>query len=246
MAETKKYKNPPLTEAVFEIFFTCKEWSPIVPGVFYNEIKSDFPNISQAPGGAFGISFDPSGFQIGPGTNDLTQYKSSDNSTIVQLSNGLFTVNKLPRYEGWENYRKVILSALASLEKIVKIDTINRVGLKAINKIDLKNHTYENFKGCFNVFPSIPQGILINDLSSIQLNIETPAVPETEILALSLVTLRREPEYEAPAMLQLYYTRIKDNADIKMEEWLETAHSALHKAFDSILTEQKKKEFDDV
>ncbi len=244
MAVNKKYKNPPLTEAVFEIFFTCKDWSPIVPGLFYNEIKSDFPNISQAPGGAFGIAFDTSGFQIGPGSNDLTQYKSFDNSTIIQLSNGLFTVNKLPHYEGWENYRGVIQSAVASLRKVVKIETINRVGLKAINKIDLKKHTYENFKGCFNVFPSIPQGILSNDLSSIQLNIETPVVPETEILALLLLTLRKEPKYEAPAMLQLYYTRIKDNKDIKIEEWLEKAHSALHKAFDDTVTEQKKKEFD--
>ncbi|GCC52434.1 TIGR04255 family protein [Chryseotalea sanaruensis] len=244
MAVTKKYKNPPLTEAVFEIFFTCKDWSPIVPGIFYNEIKSDFPNISQASGGAFGISFDASGFQIGPGSNDLTQYKSPDNSTIIQLSNGLFTVNKLPRYEGWENYRKVILSAVTSLEKSVKIERINRIGLKTINKIDLNKHTYENFRKSYNVFPSIPQGVLSNDLSSIQLNIETPAVPETEILALSLVTLKKEPKYEAPSMLQLYYTRIKDNEGLEIKEWLEVAHSALHKAFDTIITEQKKKEFD--
>jgi uncharacterized protein (TIGR04255 family) len=244
MAVTKKYKNPPLTEAVFEIFFTCKNWSPIIPGVFYNEIKSDFPNINQAPGGLFGISFDASGFQIGPGANDVTQYKSSDNSTIIQLSNGLFTVNKLPHYEGWENYSKIVLSAIASLRKIIVFETINRLGLKAINKIDLKKHTYENFKSSFNVFPSIPQGILSNDLSSIQLNIETPAVPETEILALSLVTLRKEPNYEAPAMLQLYYTRIKDVGGIKIEEWLETAHLALHTAFAATITEQKKKEFD--
>ena len=244
MAVTKKYKNPPLTEAVFEIFFTCKNWSPVVPGVLYNEIKSNFPNISQVPGGAFGISFDAPGFQIGSGTNDITQYKSADNSTIIQFSNGLFTVNKLPRYEGWESYRKVILSAVASLRKTVEIESINRIGLKAINKIDLKKHTYENFKSTFNVFPLIPQGFLSNDLSSIQLNIETPSIQETEILALSLVTLRKEPKYEAPAMLQLYYTRVKDNSDIKIEEWLEIAHSALHNAFDSTVTEQKKKEFD--
>lgn len=244
MAFTKKYKNPPLTEAVFEIFFSTKNWSPVIPGLLYNEVKSDFPTITQAPGGGFGISFDALGFQIGPGSNDLTQYKSSDGSTIIQLSNGLFTVNKLPRYEGWETYRKVILRAFEALRKVLEIETINRVGLKAINKIDVKKHTYENFKAAFSVFPAIPAGILNNDLSSIQLNIETPAVAETEILALSLMTLKKEPKYEAPVMLQLYYTRIKDNNGIKIEEWLETAHSALHKAFDTTVTEVKKKEFD--
>lgn len=245
MAITKKYKNPPLTEAVFEIFFTTKSWSPVIPGVFYNEIKSSFPNINQGPGGGFGISFNASGFQIGPGSNDLTQYKSKDGATIIQLSNGLFTVNKLPKYDGWESYRTLILEAVKALEKVIEIDNINRIGLKAINKINIKKHSYENFKQWYNVFPIIPrEGIINSESASIQLNIETPITPETEIFALSLLTLRKEPDNEAPTMLQLYYTRIKDNQNIKIEEWLEVAHSTLHKAFETTLTEHAKKEFD--
>ena len=136
MEITKKYKNPPLTEAIFEIFFTTKDWSPIVPGVFYNEVKANFPNITQALRGGLGISFDASGFQIGTGPSDLVQYKSKDNSAIIQLSHGLFTVNKLPPYEGWEGYRNVILEALRALRKVVQIESIKRIGLKTINTRD--------------------------------------------------------------------------------------------------------------
>jgi len=242
MAKTKKYNKPPLTEAVFELFFESSNWSPAIPGIYYSKVQKKYPIISQSPGG-FGISFGPKGLQLGAGNNDLTQFKSTDGSSIIQLSNNLLTVNKLPEYGGWESYKLMILEALSTLKEVLKINKVNRVGLKTINKIDINVNTYENFKKHFNVYPVLPKG---SNANSIQLNYETPVNDNSDILAISLATLNKEKGYEAPTLFQLYFTKIKDVEMQETEDWIENAHKHLHKAFDESLTEECKKSFDNV
>jgi len=241
MAKTKKYSNPPLTEAVFELFFESSNWSPAIPGIFYNKVQKRYPIISQSPGG-FGISFGPKGLQLGSGNNDLTQFKSTDGTSIIQLSNNLLTVNKLPEYEGWESYKLMILKALDVLKEVLDVKKVNRIGLKAINKIEINKATYENFKEFFTVYPVLPEG---SNTSSIHLNYETP-VNFDSVLAISLATLNKEKEYEAPTLFQLYFTKIKNAKIQEIEDWIEIAHGHLNKAFEVSLTDKCKKSFNNV
>ena len=78
MDKTRKYKNPPLVEAVFELFYEASNWNPAIPGEFYSLINKDYPVITQSPS-RFGVAFGAKGIQIGSGSNELTQYKSRDN-----------------------------------------------------------------------------------------------------------------------------------------------------------------------
>ncbi|MEQ8238390.1 MAG: TIGR04255 family protein [Cyclobacteriaceae bacterium] len=241
MEKTKKYKKPPLIEAVFELFFQSNNWSPATPGILYSRISKQYPIITQS-GGGFGISLGNQGVQIGGGNNNLTQFKSTDNSSIIQLSNNLLTVNQLPKYDGWESYRKMIVDAISHLFDILEITTIVRVGLRTINKIDIKAHNYENFRNHFNVYPTLPEST-DNNLNSIQISYETP-FRENQVLAVNLGTLRKEPNYEAPVLFQLYFTKLTSIDRSSTEKWLDKAHDELHGAFDSILTSDSKKTFD--
>jgi uncharacterized protein (TIGR04255 family) len=244
MEPTKKYKNPPIIEAVFELFYESSNWSSVIPGIFYNKIDNNYPKISQVQKGV-GISVGNKGIQIAPGLNDMTQFKSLDDSSIIQLSSGLLTVNKLPKYNGWDNYKKNILDAVEAFKQVVKIDKCTRVGLKTINKIDIGEHSFHHFRQHFNVYPHIPDGI-INDLNSIQLTLESPLDNKTEIQALTFSTLKREPEYSAPTLFQIYFTKIKDVDLTSLENWLESAHESIHNSFEKSLTEECKKCFDNV
>lgn len=243
MDKTHKYTSPPLVEAVFEYFFNSTEWSSIVPGLFYSEIKDKFPNISQNKGG-FGVTFDGKGLKIGGGNSDLTQYKNHEGNTIIQLSSNTLTVNKLPKYEGWESFIEIIVYAVESLKKVLNINKVERIGLKSINKIDIKVHSLENLKKYFTIYPVIPIPSN-NNLNSIQLNIETPIIENKEILAILLATLKKEPNYQAPVMFQLYTTRIAD-VQSDYREWLEKAHLTLYDSFIQSLTSEAKKQFDNV
>lgn len=245
MTNKKKYINPPLVEAVFEFFYHSNDWSPIIPGIFYSEIKDKFPNITKNQGG-FGISFDNNGIKIGGGgSNELTQYRNESNNTLIQLSNNLLTVNKLPEYDGWDSYLETIKFAINALNRVLNVEKINRIGLKAINKIEINSHSYNNFKKYFTIYPLIPKNIK-TDLSSIQLNFETPIIDKTEILAISLATLRKEPNYEAPVMFQLYVTRIREIENEKIEQWLESSHKIIVETFENSLTENCKNNFNNV
>ena len=241
MEENTKYVNPPLTEAVFELFFTANNWSPIVPGAFYGLVKEKYPIITQASGG-FGISFGHEGVQFGTGNSDLTQFKSGDGSSIIQLSNNLLTVNKLPKYQGWKSYSEMIIEAVDTLFEVVDISKVNRLGLRTLNKVDIGTHSYENFKRYFNVYPVLPTASR-QEINSIQLNYETPIETNKEVLAVSINTLRKEKGYSAPTFFQLYYTRIMDIDVMKILPWIENAHSELYKAFDLSLTSECKKTF---
>lgn len=241
--DRKMYKNPPLVEAVFELFYSSNSWSSIIPGMFYNEIKDKFPNITQNQGG-FGIAIDGKGVKIGSGNGDLTQYKNTNNDTIIQLSGNLLTVNKLPRYNGWESYLEIITYAVEALNRVIKIDRVNRIGLKTLNKIDIKNHTLEQLKKHFTVYPNLPTSVN-NNLNSVQVNLESPIIENKEILAILLATLKKEPKYEAPVMFQIYITRINDIPE-DYKEWLEDSHNKLSETFENSLTVFCKKQFDHV
>jgi len=48
METTKKIKNPPLTEAVFELFYQASDWNPATPGIYYSKVSKDYPVITQS------------------------------------------------------------------------------------------------------------------------------------------------------------------------------------------------------
>lgn len=241
MTKTRKYKNPPLTEAIFELFFESEGWTPATPGLFYSSVSKDYPVISQAQNG-LGFILGPGGFQLETGGNQLTQYKSSDGSSIIQLSNGLLTVNKLPEYSGWESYRESILDAINKLQGLVKIKRVIRLGLKTLNKIDIKSHSFSEYKKYYTILPTFPDS-LNYDWKSIQMNFEVPKNEENDILAISITTILKEPKFEAPTLMQLYFARTKNADSVNPQEWIEDAHLNLKQLFESSLTEYCKQNF---
>jgi uncharacterized protein (TIGR04255 family) len=242
MSKFKRYKKPPLIEAIFELFYKTPNWSPVIPGLFYNEIKEKFPNISSNQTG-FGVLLGPQGLKIGGGNSELTQYKNIENNTTVQLTSGFLTVNKLPEYDCWTTYKETIYYAIEAFKRSLPSVEIVRLGLKFINKIDIgSSHSYDNFKKYFEVYPLIPKNFE-NNLSSIQINLESPIIQDTEILAISLLSLKKEQNFNSPIMFQLYFTRIKDLSEVVVENWLEQAYAKLYETFDNSLTKTCKNGF---
>ena len=46
---SKKYKNPPIVEAIFEIQLSDDtNWDPTVPGLMYEKLKGEFPTLGKA------------------------------------------------------------------------------------------------------------------------------------------------------------------------------------------------------
>jgi uncharacterized protein (TIGR04255 family) len=125
----------------------------------------------------------------------------------VQLSHRLFTVNKLPVYTGWNSYFDIIEKTYSIFCEILPEISIEKIGLKTINKIDVEKHHLANVKSFFNFYPELP-GSISAKTNSIELAVETPIVENEEFLILKLNTIKKEPGYEAPVLFQYYVLRI--------------------------------------
>lgn len=106
---TKKYKNPPIQEALCEIFFFGSEWDNTIPGSFYEKIKKDYSEKKQMVGQVQ--------FEVSPqkkeakfiGEEDRLQFRKPDGSQIVQLSQNLLVINQLKPYpEKFEDWLPVV------------------------------------------------------------------------------------------------------------------------------------------
>ncbi|MDP4183635.1 MAG: TIGR04255 family protein [Bacteroidota bacterium] len=231
------YKNPPLKEVVFELFFTSSKWNSVMPGLFYSLIKEKFPIINKKNG--FEFALDPNGVKIGGTNNEMLQFKNSSGDTIIQLAPGLLTVNKLPQYTGWADYLKIIKTAVDTLQSIVEIERIDRIGLKTINRIEIDDFTVENFKRYFTIYTEIP---FSKYTSSYQLNIEIPIIPNIEVLAISMIS-QIDPSFKAPILFQIYVTQIKNIVASDIYEWIEDAHNRVNEAFNNCLTDECKERY---
>jgi uncharacterized protein (TIGR04255 family) len=242
MKKNKKYNNPPLVEVIFEVFYSSNSWSAIIPGLFYNEIKERFPNVSQNLG--IGISLDGKGLKIGNGNGDLSQFKNEKNDSLIQLSNNILTIHKLPKYEGWDSYLETIEFVLKAFHKIIKPEKILRLGLKSLNKIDIKTASIEGLSNNIKIYPSIPETQHFNsNFNSLQLNFEFPINHNKELISIQIATLKKEPSYEVPVLLQIYILRTAD-FDLDFIEWLSNSHNILIETFENSLTNTCKKTFD--
>lgn len=132
---------PPLIEAVCEFRFLQEEdWDWTLPGRLYDQISSEFPERSQVRQMGVRVQLPPTGHsttEIVPGP-ERVQLRRSDESAMVQLGPGLFVINQLHPYEGWEAFKALILRMLDRyLELLSEAPTFERIGLRYINRIKL-------------------------------------------------------------------------------------------------------------
>lgn len=152
----KKYKNPPIVEALCEFRFEPSDvWNFTIPGKFHihEKIKNEYPNIRHA--NVIEATVDTTG------NNDPNvsvrkeiariQLVQEDGKRLISLGPDVLSINVLKPYEGWEEFRPRILNALKAYWEVVSPKSVNRIGLRYINKIetpseDVKLSTYFHIK----------------------------------------------------------------------------------------------------
>ncbi len=226
-----KYNNSPLCEVVFELFFTTNSWNSVIPGLFYSNIREKFPETKQRSATNNG------------NTEEITLYINKESNMIIQLSRSMMSVNKLPKYNGWDNFSQYIDFALKALNKTFDILRINRIGLRYINRFDINKHSVENIKDFLYIHPNVPEN-LSNEASSIQMLIEYPQsgtnIPD--VMTLNLSTIRPIDQMRAPLSFEINCINLSSNIinheDIK--KWLNESHNKINNTFDLCLTEKAK------
>ncbi len=147
MEQRRRYKNPPIEEALCELRFRPgQDWDLTMPGRLHGEIRDDYPgkprqqNVVEAALQT----------QVGQPPNVMfregvvkVQLVTEDGTRMVALGPDVLSVHMLRPYQdpaapeksGWDEFRPRLESALDAYWRVVEPVGVHRIGIRYINKI---------------------------------------------------------------------------------------------------------------
>jgi uncharacterized protein (TIGR04255 family) len=241
----KKYKNPPIIEALCEFRVTSEtQWDLTVPGIIYEQLKESFPGrepriiqeleLIQGP--------DASQRQIHTRAREGVIFFTENKEVLVQVGPHLLSIHVFKPYPHWEGFKPRIEMAWKSLQMAVKIQGLERIALRYINQIELPGQEVriaEYFEFYPYLGPKLPQNVSLffagvyflysndRDLCRIQLY---PLAPLRE-----KISFRLDIEYF------LAKPRAVEVADAIA--WVEEAHSRVEEVFEVCITDKLREMF---
>ena len=137
MAEHTSFPNPTIKEALCELHFALPEgvqFDSALYGAFFKKIQPEFPSLEPVTSAGLQVQLTSGRVGFLPPQSRM-RYMHASRNLLLQLSEGIITVNVLPKYEGWTQMQADIAQAWAWARDVLNPTGITRVGLRYINFI---------------------------------------------------------------------------------------------------------------
>ena len=144
MHQHRRYKNPPIDEAICEFRFEpSQDWDPTIPGKLHVELPEEYSGKPQEQR-ALGLEWNAQERQMSYNEGlARVQLATEDGTRKVGVGPDVLSVHMLRPYHsphlsdtsGWGEFRQRIKQALDSLWRVVQPVGVRRVGLRYINKV---------------------------------------------------------------------------------------------------------------
>jgi len=243
----RRYKNPPLVEAVCEFRLTRDtHWDLTIPGLFYEGVKEVFPHREQRSVQELQIIQEPQGFRQELRVSERVLLFSPDRKLLVQIGPRLLVVNALKPYPTWQGFKPRIEMAWKKLQEIVDIQGLERIGLRYINRIELPKEEVVKLSDYFDFYltigPRLPQ--------LMALFIAGAEFPYKEGQDRCRVQLTLEPNSgeKRALLLDIDYFLAKPHA-VGVSgalQWVEEAHTQVEEIFEGCITDRLRELFGEV
>lgn len=242
----RKYKNPPVVEAVCEFRLTQDTpWDLTIPGLFYERVKTAFPHREQRVVQEVDLTQEPQGLQQRIRTSERVLLFTQDRKMLIQLGPRLLVVNALRPYPTWQGFKPRIEMAWSELQRVVEISGLERIGLRYINRIKLpeKDVKLDKYFGFYlTLGPRLPKNIV-----SFIAVAEFLYNEDRDRCRVRLEPARDSAE-ESTCMLDIDYflarSRAVEVADAL--QWVEEAHSRVEEVFEGCITDRLRALFEEV
>ncbi len=246
---SKKYKKPPIVEAVCEFQFEeDSSWDLVLPGLVYEKIRNTFPIRRQITRVTVGISGSPE--QTDPQFEKVPfmQFLRKDEKALIQVGAHLLSVNILKPYPSWQKFLPLIKRGVDVYRDVVSPKGINRIGLRYINHIEIPGQNI-NLEDYLEIRPFVGLN-LPQDFGPFVIGIQFPYENARDILNLQLSSLPKSTNSEdaASVILSLDYflARPKEVAFDEVFRWVEVAHMRIEDVFEACLTDKLRQLFKEV
>jgi uncharacterized protein (TIGR04255 family) len=235
-----KLKSPPLIEALCEFRFSAKEdWDWTVPGRLYDELKGEFPERGQIQ--AIEVKFDVKHLSHVEGI-DRVQMKRKDGSAMVQVGPHLLVINHLLPYSDWNAFLKLIIRVFESYINLATHAPFERIGLRYINQIPIKNEELHDAGRYIVLVPPIPKAIEKPLNSFYQRYDLVHADPEGVLIHQTGVAKSQAGLLNIMLDLDFGSSKVSHLDKNSIGEWLTKAHRQIEIAFtESVEAEMLKK-----
>ncbi len=244
---SRKYKNPPIIEAVCEFRLTPDtKWDLTIPGLMYEKLQGQFPKKEQRLMQEVGMSHGPEGVKQLIRPVERMLFLTEDGKKFIQAGSNLLAVNYLAPYQSWDILRPSIEMAFEILSEILDIGVLQKIGLRYINKIEIPQKPVK-LEDYFEFYPfhgeRLPQNIGTFRVGSI-----FSFADNRDACKVELTTAAPDDPDNLAFLLDLDYTLAKPQA-VKSEfalEWIEEAHQRIEEIFEGCINNRLREIFQEV
>lgn len=231
---TPKLKHPAIVEAVCELRFSASQPYSIVAGAMRERLKSKFPHLEVLSTAAL-LGGLPEEFLAVP--MPCHRFKTDRPNAMVQIGPKLLTINILPTYPSFEEYRDLILLVLDAYQSVAEPGPPTRVGLRYINHIPVSKPE-ETISDYLNLGISYPES-LPHASQELSARILFP-YPPTGTLSLAAAFPSRIGQGALGALLDLdFFLAEPASMELgKFSGWLNDAHGIIYRTFIAMITKQ--------
>lgn len=254
---SKLYKNSPIIEAACNFSFTQESsWNATIPGQLYVKLQQDYPEVRHVQdfeslwerADADKEAQQPT---LHHRINQIsrTQFVSSDGGWIIQVQPFALSVNRIAPYTSWAEFSPKIKFGLSTYRDVVNPKNIRGIQLQYQNKIVVPGPLVhpEDF---FNFHYAMPPNLGGRDtaISNFLIGVQMPFDDGMNQLKLQLSTLPSEDADSVAFLLQLVCDAAKpDSISLdNIDQWLDTAHDNVEKAFESSISDKLRIQFEEV
>lgn len=242
----RKYKNPPVVEAICEFRLDQDtSWDLTVPGLFYERVRTAFPDREQRAVQEVELIQEAQGFQQRVRISERVLMFTPDKRMLIQLGPRLLVINALRPYPTWQGFKPRIEMAWGELQRVVAVRRLERIGLRYINHIKLPEREArlgDYFEFYLTLGSQLPQTVV-----SFIAGAEFPYEGGRD-----RCRVRLEPAFDSGQgssyILDIDYFLAKPHAVEVSDvlQWIEEAHSRLEEVFEGCIADRLRALFEEV
>jgi uncharacterized protein (TIGR04255 family) len=220
-------------------------WDMTTPGIIYNEVRPKFPHKESHVGQEVKLSPDNRmpGAQVK--SVNFARFLADDKKTLMQLGDGTLLISRLNPYTTWQDFKNNIEYALNALKKNVELNSIQRIGLRYLNRIEVPEEN-PNLEKYFEFRPFLGLNLPKREHNSFIVGCIFPIIGDRESCKIELTTAVPEGSNASAFTLDLDYSMTKPES-IQFDqslEWIEEAHEGLERFFEGCITQPLRDLFD--
>lgn len=239
----RRYKNPPLAEAMCEFRFASESsWDVAIPGLLAGRLSSNFPTRRQAPTLETTTRPVPDGIQQQLRPVQWLQLWQKDEKATVQVAPNLLSVNRLAPYPGWEHFLPLVKKSLDEYRTVADPKGFEQITLRYINRISFEGGI--QLEDYFDFYPFVGRR-LPQHLASFIVGAQVPFEEERDTLQMQMSSsLSGTPSI----VLDLSYL-LNQPGEVAAEgvfEWIEDAHERIEDTFEGCIKDPLRERFGEV